>query len=190
MALGSRDSREHMQTICCGPVNRGVALYNGRVYEGLLDGTVVAVDQETGKPVWRTRVTNDSDLILTAAVRVVKGKVIVGSSGAETGSPRLRQPPMTPRPASKSGDSASSPAIPPRAFENRAMAAKTWTGEWWKLGGGGEPWDAFAYDPETNTILIGTGNGYPWNRRSAARGGGDNLFSVLDGRGRRRDRRI
>jgi quinohemoprotein ethanol dehydrogenase len=75
--------REHIASLCCGPVNRGVAIYNGKIYEGLLDGTVVAVDQETGKPVWRTRVTNDADLILTSAVRVVKGKVIIGSSGAE-----------------------------------------------------------------------------------------------------------
>jgi glucose dehydrogenase len=75
--------REHISTLCCGPVNRGVALYNGRVYAGLLDGTLVALDQETGKPVWRVKVTENADITLTAAVRVVKGRIIVGSSGAE-----------------------------------------------------------------------------------------------------------
>ena len=76
--------REHISGLCCGPVNRGVALYNGRVYAGLLDGRVVAVDQQTGKLVWSTQDTvPGGDTILTSAVRVVKGKVIVGSSGAE-----------------------------------------------------------------------------------------------------------
>jgi quinohemoprotein ethanol dehydrogenase len=75
--------REHISQLCCGPVNRGVALYNGRVYAGLLDGTLAALDQETGKLLWRVKVTENDDTIMTSAVRVVKGKVIVGSSGAE-----------------------------------------------------------------------------------------------------------
>jgi glucose dehydrogenase len=45
-----------------------------------------------------------------------------------------------------------------------AMAAKTWHGEWWKLGGGGTPWDAMVYDPESALLYIGTGTGSPWNR--------------------------
>ena len=56
-----------------------------------------------------------------------------------------------------------------------AMAAKTWTGQWWKWGGGGEPWNAFAYDAANNQILFGVGNGYPWNREIRSPGG-DNLF--------------
>jgi quinohemoprotein ethanol dehydrogenase len=81
--------RQHISQICCGPVNKGVALYKGKVYAGLLDGTVVALDQETGKVKWRVKDTFNNDTILTAAIRVVKGKVIVGSSGAEASRARL-----------------------------------------------------------------------------------------------------
>jgi len=61
------------------------------------------------------------------------------------------------------------------------MAAETWTGEWWKYGGGGTAWDSFAYDPELDLLYVGTGNGSPWNREVRSPGGGDNLFlaSVL-----------
>ncbi len=57
-----------------------------------------------------------------------------------------------------------------------AMAAKTWTGEWWKIGGGGAPWNSITYDPKLNLVYFGTGNGSPlvWKYRSP--GGGDNLF--------------
>jgi quinohemoprotein ethanol dehydrogenase len=170
--------REHIASLCCGPVNRGVAIYNGKIYEGLLDGTVVALDQETGKPVWRTRVTNDMDLILTSAVRVVKGKVIVGSSGAEqavrgfflaldadTGKEVWRFWTV--------------PGDPSKGFEHPELkeAAKTWTGEWWKTGGGGGTvWDAMAYDPDADLLYIGTGNGGPWNANIRSPQGGDNLF--------------
>ena len=57
-----------------------------------------------------------------------------------------------------------------------AMAAKTWTGEWWKMGGGGTVWDAMAYDPEADILYVGTGNGGPWNRHYRSPQGGDNLF--------------
>jgi mono/diheme cytochrome c family protein len=70
------------------------------------------------------------------------------------------------------------PGNPAKGFENEAMAmaAKTWTGEWWKLGGGGTVWDSFAVDPELNLIYIGVGNGGPWNREIRSPEGGDNLF--------------
>jgi quinohemoprotein ethanol dehydrogenase len=66
------------------------------------------------------------------------------------------------------------------------MAAETWDGEWWKLGGGGTVWNAMSYDPETDTVLIGTGNGSPWNHQVRSNGKGDNLFLcsivALDGK--------
>jgi quinohemoprotein ethanol dehydrogenase len=55
-------------------------------------------------------------------------------------------------------------------------AAKTWTGEWWKFGGGGTAWDAMAYDPDLKLLYIGVGNGSPWNRDIRSPGGGDNLY--------------
>ena len=56
------------------------------------------------------------------------------------------------------------------------MAAKTWTGDWWKHGGGGNTWNGMTYDAEFNQLLIGTGNGSPWNQKIRSPGGGDNLF--------------
>ena len=71
------------------------------------------------------------------------------------------------------------------------MAAPTWNGEWWKLGGGGTVWDAIAYDPELDLLYIGTGNGSPVDRKAIrSTGGGDNLFLVLDRRAEARHRRI
>ena len=56
------------------------------------------------------------------------------------------------------------------------MAAKTWTGEWWKYGGGGTVWDGMAYDADADLLYIGTGNGGPWDRDFRSPQGGDNLF--------------
>jgi quinohemoprotein ethanol dehydrogenase len=158
-------------------VNRGVALYNGRVYAGLLDGTLVALDQETGKPVWRVKVTENADTILTSAVRVVKGKIIVGSSGAE----------QAVRGFFAAYDAVTGkqvwrfytvPGDPSKPFEHPELeqAAKTWTGEWWKMGGGGTVWDAMAYDSDADILYVGTGNGGPWNAHIRSPQGGDNLF--------------
>jgi len=70
------------------------------------------------------------------------------------------------------------PGDPSKPFESPAMqrAAKTWAGEWWKIGGGGTVWDSMAYDPELDLLYIGTGNGSPWNREIRSRGTGDNLY--------------
>ena len=174
--------REHIATLCCGPVNRGVAIYNGKVYAGLLDGRLVALDQETGKLLWQTQVLTNSDALLTSAVRVVKGKVIVGSSGAEQ-AVRGEFSAYNAETGKLVWKFYTVPGDPSKPFEHPelAMAAKTWNGEWWKMGGGGTVWDAMAYDPDADLLYIGTGNGGPWARDLRSPGGGDNLFlgSVL-----------
>jgi quinohemoprotein ethanol dehydrogenase len=70
------------------------------------------------------------------------------------------------------------PGNPDKGFESKAleMAARTWSGQWWKFGGGGTVWNAMAYDPELNRVYIGTSNGSPWNQEIRSPGGGDNLF--------------
>jgi PQQ-dependent dehydrogenase (methanol/ethanol family) len=163
---------------CCGPVNRGVALYDGRVYVGLLDGRLVALDAETGAPVWAVQTTPPgTDYSITGAPRIIKGKVVIGQGGAEFGV----------RGFLAAYDAATGkqawkwyviPGDPSKPFEDESMAAaaKTWTGQWWKFGGGGTPWDGIAYDPELNLVYVGTGNGSPWNANHRSPGGGDNLY--------------
>jgi len=163
---------------CCGPVNRGVALYEGKVYAGLLDGRLVALDAETGDVVWVVQTTpRDMDYSITGAPRVVKGKVIIGNGGAEF---PVRG--FISAYDAESGELAwrfyTVPGDPSLPFENEAMrhAATTWTGEWWKHGGGGTAWDGMAYDPEADLLYVGTGNGSPWNQHIRSPGGGDNLY--------------
>lgn len=163
---------------CCGPVNRGVAIYDGRVYVGLLDGRLVALDAETGAPVWAVQTTPPgTDYTITGAPRIIKGKVVIGQGGAEYGV----------RGFLAAYDAATGkqawkwyviPGDPSKPFEDESMAAaaKTWTGQWWKFGGGGTPWDGIAYDPELNLVYVGTGNGSPWNANHRSPGGGDNLY--------------
>ena len=114
---------------------------------------------------------------LTGAPRVIKGKVIIGNGGAEMGVRGY----VTAYDA-ENGQQLwrfyTVPGDPSKPFENPVLerAAKTWTGEWWKLGGGGTVWDSMAYDPELDLLYIGVGNGSPWNRALRSPGGGDNLF--------------
>jgi quinohemoprotein ethanol dehydrogenase len=170
--------REHISGLCCGPVNRGAAIYNGRVYAGLLDGRVVAVNQETGKLIWSTQDTvPGGDTILTSAVRIVKGKVIVGTSGADQGV-RGYFTAYDAETGKRVWRFYTVPGDPSKPFEHPELevAAKTWTGEWWKWGGGGTAWDAMAYDPEADLLYVGTGNGGPWNQNIRSPQGGDNLY--------------
>lgn len=164
--------------MCCDPVNRGVALYNGKVYQGMLDGSVVALDQETGQVVWRTQDTDpDSDMTLTSALRVVRGKVIVGSSGADFGA-RGYFSAYDAETGQRVWRFYTVPGDPSKPFEHPELeaAAKTWHGEWWIAGGGGTVWDGMAYDPEADLLYVGTGNGGPWNQNYRSPGGGDNLY--------------
>ncbi|PKM05332.1 MAG: PQQ-dependent dehydrogenase, methanol/ethanol family [Gammaproteobacteria bacterium HGW-Gammaproteobacteria-6] len=164
---------------CCDAVNRGVALWNGKVYVGTLDGRLVALDAATGQPVWTRQTTDNSQpYTITAAPRVVKGMVMIGNGGAEfgvrgyfsaydaeTGEMRWRFYTV--------------PAAPDQPVEHPELveAAKTWSEDTnWSLGGGGTAWDSMAYDPDLDLLYVGTGNGSPWNREVRSPGGGDNLF--------------
>src|SRR2546423_10219769 len=74
------------QKACCDVVNRGVAVYKGRVYVGALDGRLIALDAATGKPVWSVVTVDQSQpYTITGAPRVVKGRVLIGNGGAEFG---------------------------------------------------------------------------------------------------------
>src|SRR5882757_1279683 len=158
--------------------SRGIAWWNDKIYTGTLDGRLIAVDAKTGKLVWSVQTIDKSTArYITGAPAVFDGKVIIGFGGeyanvrgyvssydAETGKELWRFFTI--------------PGNPSDGFENKAMemAAATWAGEWWKTGGGGAVWNAFAYDPEIHTIYFGTGSGGPWNRRVRSADQGDNLF--------------
>ncbi len=165
---------------CCDVVNRGVAAWNGKIYVGVYDGRLVALDAKTGAEVWSTVTTDQTKFYtITGAPRIANGKVFIGNAGAEyvyrgyigaydaeTGEPLWRFYTV--------------PGNPADGFENDAMrmAAETWTGNWWELGGGGSTWDAITYDPQTNLVLFGVGNGAPWNAAARSPQGGDNLFTI------------
>lgn len=173
-----------------GLVNRGIAAYNGKIYMGMLDAQLVAIDARTGKPAWRIDTVPESlglgamrkNYSITMAPRVAKGLVFVGGSGgefgvrgwiaafdAETGKEVWRFWTVP-------GD----PAKPDNAVSDAALkkALATWPDriEYWKQGGGGTIWDAAVYDPVTDLLYFGTGNGTPWNREMRDPSDGDNLY--------------
>jgi quinohemoprotein ethanol dehydrogenase len=172
---------------CFDVGNRGVAVWNGRVYVGTLDGRLVALNARTGAKVWEAVTVDQSrPYTITGAPRAARGLVFIGNGGAEygvrgyvsaydadTGELRWRFY-TTPNP--RGPDEAASDSV-------RDMALATWNpdaGAWLESGGGGTAWDAIVYDRDTDTLWIGAGNGSPWNReiRSPSIEGrnNDNLF--------------
>ena len=171
--------REWAVNACCDVVNRGVAVWRGKIFVGTLDGRLVALDAAMGKPVWETLTIDPKyRYTITGAPRVVKGKVLIGNGGAEMGV-RGYVSAYDPDTGKLSWRFYTVPGDPSKPFENLAMeaAAKTWSGRWWKLGGGGTVWDSIVYDPELDLVYIGTGNGTPWDRRVRSPQGQDNLYT-------------
>ena len=156
--------------LCCGVLSRGLALYEGKVIVPVVDGRLQALDAATGKLLWSSLAIPEikdgepSPYSITMAPRVAKGKVFIGNAGAE-------YPPFRGYVAAFDVNTGKElwkfwtvPGDPSKPFESKAMeaAAKTWTGEWWKMGGGGSIWDGMAYDPDENLVYVGVGNGLPW----------------------------
>jgi PQQ-dependent dehydrogenase (methanol/ethanol family) len=163
---------------CCDVVNRGVAVWEGKVFVGALDGRLIALDSQTGEKLWETQTFDpEMNYTITGAPRVIKGNVIIGNGGAEYGVRGY----VTAYDA-ETGDLNwrffTVPGNPADGYEQNILfdAASTWTGQWWNLGGGGTVWDAMAYDTELDLLYIGVGNGSPWNQSFRSPGGGDNLF--------------
>ena len=169
-----------MRKVCCGPVNRGVAVWEGKVYVASLDGYLYALDAGTGIVSWKvdTITERDRGYTITGAPYIAKDVIVIGNSGAEldargyvtaydvkTGEQRWRFFTV--------------PGHPNLDFEHPEleMAAKTWDpNSLWDVGLGGTVWDGMAYDPELNLLYVGTGNAAPYPRKLRSPAGGDNLF--------------
>jgi len=170
--------RELGVNACCDVGNRGVAAWNHKIFVGAYDGRLVALDAATGTPVWSTlTVDATKPYTITQAPRVINGRVIIGNSGGEYGT-RGYISAYDAETGKLAWRFFTVPGDPSKPFENAAMAraAKTWSGEWWKLGGGGPVWDAISYDPQLNLLYFGVGNGVQWARSARSAGKGDNLY--------------
>ena len=171
------------QVACCDVVNRGVAYDDGRIYVGSLDGRLIALDADSGEMLWEKLTVDQSQpYSITGAPRVANGKVFIGNGGADYGvrgyvsaydadSGELvwRFYTVPGNPGDEPDGSASDSIL-------ESLAEDTWTGEWWRYGGGGTVWDSIVYDPSTNYLIFGVGNGSPHDRNIRSPDGGDNLF--------------
>ena len=165
---------------CCDGVNRGVAVWKGRLYVGTMDGFLIAVDARDGHELWRTDTLIDHkrSYTITGAPQVAGRVVVIGNSGSEfgvrgyvsaydldTGALRWRFYTV--------------PGDPKLGFEHPELkwAAKTWSPQSdWVTGGGGTVWDGMAYDPQLNLLYFGTANSNPYPNWFRSPGNSDNLF--------------
>jgi len=176
---------------CCDVVNRGAALYDNLVIFATLNAEIVALDQETGKRVWKARVDDyKAGYSLTAAPIIVKGLVITGVSGGEfgivgrveardakTGKLAWTRPVIEGHTGYKNCKGKKAYKDFAKNCEANGMTGelnKTWTGDMWKYGGGAT-WLGGTYDPDTDLLFFGTGNPAPWNSHNRP---GDNLYTA------------
>ena len=166
--------------VCCGEVNRGVAAWNGKIFVGTLDGRLVALDAATGKEVWSTlTIDRTQRYSITGAVRVVKGRVLVGNWRRGVRRARLRRPRTTRETGKLAWRFYTVPGNPAR----RASRTRRWrwprrpgTASGGSSAAAARAWDALVYDPSPISSIVGVGNGSPWNQALRSPGGGDNLF--------------
>ncbi|WP_377703236.1 PQQ-dependent methanol/ethanol family dehydrogenase [Pseudoduganella sp. UC29_71] len=167
---------------CCDVVNRGAALFDNLVIFGTLDAQLVALDQDTGKIVWKEKVDDyAAGYSMTAAPLIAKGLLLTGVSGGEFGivgrvearNPRTGELVWS-RPTVE-GHMGHKYDKDGNASDNGVTGTpnKSWPGDLWKTGGA-STWMGGTYDPATGLAYFGTGNPAPWNSHLRP---GDNLYS-------------
>ena len=168
---------------CCDVINRGAALYDNLVIFGTLDAQLVALDQETGKVVWREKIDDyTAGYSYSAAPLIANGLLLTGVSGGEFGvvgrvearDPKTGKMVWT-RPVVE-GHMGYTWDKDGNKKENGISGTTnaSWPGETWKTGGAAT-WLGGTYDPKTGLAYFGTGNPGPWNSHVRQ---GDNLFSA------------
>lgn len=157
-----------VRVVCCGVSNKGLALYNGLVLRGTLDAYLVALDQKTGKEVWKTKVAEWTEgYSITSAPLVANGVLVTGMSGAEFGVRGFL--------------AGYDPATGKELWRRHTTAApdekggETWGVKDSHLHGGGSTWITGSYDPELDLLYWGTGNAGPWNPNYRK---GDSLYTA------------
>jgi quinohemoprotein ethanol dehydrogenase len=165
--------------LCCGIVNRGIAFYDGKIFAPVIDGRLEALDALTGKVIWESRIAYPQEWYsVTMAPRVANGKVLIGAAGGDHPTRGFfdAYDATTGKRSWRFYTVPGSPTDPP---ENEAIrnAAKTWDGDFYKMGGGGAVWDGMAYDPDLDLIYVGTGNAEPWVQKFRGTRGLDNLYT-------------
>ncbi len=165
---------------CCGPINRGLEVWAGRVYIGTFDGYLVSLDAATGQELWRADTFIDRSLSYTStgSPQIAGDVVVLGNAGGDFG---VRG--YVTAYDLDTGEQAwrffTVPADPALGFEHPELetAAATWDPESaWEGGLGGTVWGEMAYDPELDLLYVGTGNSYPYPIWHRSPSGGDNLY--------------
>ncbi len=158
---------------------RGLAYGEGRIFVGTHDGRLLALDAKTGAVAWSAQtLPKDNASFISGPPRYFAGKVVIGFGGGDVSSVRGYVTTYDAKTGKQLWRFYTVPGNPANGFENKAMemAAKTWSGDWWNYGGGGTVWNAMTYDAGTDSIILGVGNGSPWNHKVRSAGKGDNLF--------------
>jgi quinohemoprotein ethanol dehydrogenase len=171
---------------CCDAVNRGLAVWQGRVYVGSLDGYLHAIDAATGRRIWKVDTLPQRGpthpYTVTGAPVIAGDAIIVGAGGGDFAGVRgyvaaydlvsgaLRWRFYTvPR----------NPNEGPQDQPHLEPALATWDPRHrWEAGGGATVWDGISYDPELGLLYVGTGNGAPYNIKEGGRHGGDDLYTA------------
>src|SRR5262249_29881700 len=152
---------------------------DGKIFAGILDGRLVALDAKTGKVLWTVDTVPPEDIhTVTGAPLVFKGKVLIGNAGADA-SMRGYVTAYDQATGKQLWRFYTTPGSPEENKGNEALerAAKTWgNSEYWKNGTGGTVWNGLTYDPDSNRVYIGVGNAGPYNPQVRDPGGNDNLY--------------
>jgi PQQ-dependent dehydrogenase (methanol/ethanol family) len=158
---------------CCDVVNRGAVYADGKIVFNTLDDQTIAVDANSGKEVWRTKLGDiNRGETMTMAPLAIKGKVLVGNSGGELGvrgwitALDLGSGKIAWRAYSTGPDKDVLITANTRPYyaqdRGKDLGVSSWPSGAWKIGGG-NVWGFISYDPEADLLYYGTGNPGPWN---------------------------